>query len=49
LLVLGIVRGYGQVHGYPVGADLLSWGAGEWVNVDSRVDLPDRPTPPPPR
>ena len=33
LLVLGVVRGYGRVHGYRVGADLLSWGAGEWANV----------------
>ena len=32
LLVLGVVRGY-RVHGYRVGADLLSWGAGEWANV----------------
>ncbi len=34
LLVLGVVRGYGRVHGYPMGADLLSWGAGEWANVE---------------
>lgn len=27
LLVLGVV------HGYRVGADLLSWGAGQWANV----------------
>lgn len=33
LLVLGVVRGYGRVHGYRVGADLLSWGADEWANV----------------
>ena len=33
LLVLGVVRGYGRVHGYRVGADLQSWGAGEWANV----------------
>jgi DNA-binding PadR family transcriptional regulator len=33
LLVLGIVRGYGRVHGYRVGTDLLSWGASEWANV----------------
>ena len=33
LLVLGVVRGYGRVHGYRVGADLLAWGAGEWANV----------------
>jgi DNA-binding PadR family transcriptional regulator len=33
LLVLGVVRGYGRAHGYRVGNDLLSWGAGEWANV----------------
>jgi DNA-binding PadR family transcriptional regulator len=33
LLVLGIVRGYGRVHGYRIGNDLLSWGADEWANV----------------
>ena len=33
LLVLGVVRGSGHMHGYRVGADLLSWGAGEWANV----------------
>jgi DNA-binding PadR family transcriptional regulator len=33
LLVLGIVRGYGRVHGYRVGSDLLAWGADEWANV----------------
>jgi DNA-binding PadR family transcriptional regulator len=33
LLVLGVVRGYGRVHGYRIGNDLLSWGAGEWANV----------------
>jgi DNA-binding PadR family transcriptional regulator len=33
LLVLGVVRGYGRAHGYRVGHDLLSWGAGEWANV----------------
>jgi DNA-binding PadR family transcriptional regulator len=33
LLVLGVVRGYGRAHGYRIGSDLLSWGAGEWANV----------------
>jgi DNA-binding PadR family transcriptional regulator len=33
LLVLGVVRGYGRAHGYLVGNDLMSWGAGEWANV----------------
>lgn len=33
LLVLGVVRMYGKAHGYRVGCDLLSWGAGEWANV----------------
>jgi DNA-binding PadR family transcriptional regulator len=33
LLVLGVVRGYGRAHGYLIGNDLLSWGAGEWANV----------------
>lgn len=33
LLVLGMVRGYGRVHGYRVGSELLSWGAGEWAHV----------------
>jgi DNA-binding PadR family transcriptional regulator len=33
LLVLGVVRGYGRAHGYRIGTDLLSWGAGEWANV----------------
>lgn len=33
LLVLGVVRGYGRAHGYLIGSDLLSWGAGEWANV----------------
>lgn len=33
LLVLGIVRGYGRAHGYRIGTDLMSWGAGEWANV----------------
>ncbi|MCW0216594.1 MAG: PadR family transcriptional regulator [Pseudonocardia sp.] len=33
LLVLGVVRGYGRVHGYRVGNDLLSWGADEWATV----------------
>lgn len=33
LLVLGVVRGYGRAHGYLVGNDLMSWGAGEWANI----------------
>ncbi|WP_433273995.1 PadR family transcriptional regulator [Actinosynnema sp. CS-041913] len=33
LLVLGMVRGYGRAHGYLIGNDLMSWGAGEWANV----------------
>ncbi|MFI9813484.1 PadR family transcriptional regulator [Saccharothrix variisporea] len=33
LLVLGVVRGYGVAHGYLIGNDLMSWGAGEWANV----------------
>jgi DNA-binding PadR family transcriptional regulator len=33
LLVLGVVRGYGRTHGYRIGTDLLSWGAGDWANV----------------
>ncbi|MFI9007720.1 PadR family transcriptional regulator [Actinosynnema sp. NPDC053489] len=33
LLVLGVVRGYGRAHGYLIGNDLMSWGAGEWANV----------------
>jgi DNA-binding PadR family transcriptional regulator len=33
LLVLGVVRGYGQAHGYQVRRELLSWGAEYWANV----------------
>ena len=33
LLVLGVVRMHGSTHGYRVGRELLSWGAGEWANV----------------
>ncbi|HEX3778974.1 MAG TPA: PadR family transcriptional regulator [Pseudonocardiaceae bacterium] len=33
LLVLGVVRGYGQAHGYQVRRELLSWGADHWANV----------------
>lgn len=33
LLVLGVVRGHGRAHGYLIGTDLLSWGAGEWAHV----------------
>lgn len=33
VLVLWMVRGYGRTHGYVIGTDLLSWGAGEWANV----------------
>ncbi|MBB4932595.1 DNA-binding PadR family transcriptional regulator [Lipingzhangella halophila] len=33
LLVLGVVREYGQAHGYQVRRELLSWGAEEWANV----------------
>lgn len=33
LLVLGAVRMEGHAHGYRVGRELMSWGAGEWANV----------------
>lgn len=33
LLVLGVVRIYGQAHGYRVGRELMSWGVEEWANV----------------
>ncbi|HEY4024478.1 MAG TPA: PadR family transcriptional regulator [Pseudonocardiaceae bacterium] len=33
LLVLGVVRTYGQAHGYQVRRELLSWGADYWANV----------------
>jgi DNA-binding PadR family transcriptional regulator len=33
LLVLGVVRVYGQAHGYRVGRELMSWGVEEWANV----------------
>lgn len=33
LLVLGVVRGAGQAHGYDVRRELLSIGADEWANV----------------
>jgi DNA-binding PadR family transcriptional regulator len=33
VLVLWMVRGYGRTHGYVIGTELLSWGAGEWANV----------------
>jgi DNA-binding PadR family transcriptional regulator len=33
LLVLGVVRTYGQAHGYQVRRELLSWGAEYWANV----------------
>ncbi len=33
LLVLGLVRTYGQAHGYQVRRELLSWGADYWANV----------------
>jgi DNA-binding PadR family transcriptional regulator len=33
LLVLGVVRSYGQAHGYQVRRELLSWGAEYWANV----------------
>lgn len=31
--MLWTVRGYGRTHGYAIGTELLSWGAGEWANV----------------
>lgn len=33
LLVLGAVREAGNVHGYDLRRELLSWGANEWANV----------------
>ncbi|WP_370944702.1 PadR family transcriptional regulator [Amycolatopsis sp. cg5] len=33
LLVLGVVRMYGQAHGYQVRRELLSWSADKWGNV----------------
>nr|WP_042179586.1 PadR family transcriptional regulator [Kibdelosporangium sp. MJ126-NF4]CEL13899.1 Transcriptional regulator, PadR family [Kibdelosporangium sp. MJ126-NF4]CTQ88267.1 Transcriptional regulator, PadR family [Kibdelosporangium sp. MJ126-NF4] len=33
LLVLGVVRGFGRAHGYLVRAQLVSWGAQDWANV----------------
>lgn len=33
LLVLGVVRIYGQAHGYRVGRELMSWGVEEWANI----------------
>jgi DNA-binding PadR family transcriptional regulator len=33
LLVLGVVRMYGQAHGYQVRRELLSWAADSWANV----------------
>lgn len=33
LLVLGVVRMYGQAHGYQVRRELLSWSADTWANV----------------
>ena len=33
LLVLGVVRIYGQAHGYRVGRELMDWGADGWANV----------------
>jgi DNA-binding PadR family transcriptional regulator len=33
LLVLGVVRIYGQAHGYHVRRELLSWNADKWANV----------------
>jgi DNA-binding PadR family transcriptional regulator len=33
LLVLGVVRETGPVHGYDLRRELLSWGAEEWANV----------------
>ncbi|GAA0619154.1 PadR family transcriptional regulator [Kutzneria viridogrisea] len=32
-MVLGVVRGYGRAHGYLIGNDLISWGAGDWANI----------------
>jgi DNA-binding PadR family transcriptional regulator len=33
LLVLGVVRMYGQAHGYQVRRELLTWAADQWANV----------------
>lgn len=33
LLVLGVVRMYGQAHGYQVRRELLTWSADKWGNV----------------
>jgi DNA-binding PadR family transcriptional regulator len=33
LLVLGVVRMYGQAHGYQVRRELLGWSADKWANV----------------
>jgi DNA-binding PadR family transcriptional regulator len=33
LLVLGVVRGYGQAHGYLVRSVLTEWAADEWANI----------------
>ena len=33
LLVLGVVRMYGQAHGYQVRRELLTWSADQWANV----------------
>ncbi|MET7771016.1 helix-turn-helix transcriptional regulator [Nocardia sp. NPDC005366] len=33
LLVLGVIRGRGQAHGYAVRGELLSWRADTWTNV----------------
>jgi DNA-binding PadR family transcriptional regulator len=33
LLVLGVVRMYGNAHGYQVRRELLTWSADKWANV----------------
>jgi DNA-binding PadR family transcriptional regulator len=33
LLVLGVVRMYGQAHGYQVRRELLTWSADKWASV----------------
>ena len=33
LLVLGVVRMYGQAHGYQVRRELLNWAADQWASV----------------
>lgn len=33
LLVLGVVRMYGQAHGYQVRRELLTWAADQWASV----------------